>query len=68
MTRRRTARAVTAVVAVALTVVALLVWQRITGIQDPTADAVVVNGETYGRDRSKGCRLVNDDGDVLPEE
>lgn len=68
MTIRWSRLAVVAVVAVALTVVAVVVWQRTASTRDCTTEAVVVNGETYGRDPSRGCRLVNDDGDVLPEE
>lgn len=68
MTSRWSRRAVITVVVVAVAVVALVVWQRAVSTRDCTAEAVVVDGESYGRDPTRGCRFVNDDGDVLPDD
>ena len=68
MTTRWRRTAVIAVVVIALIVGARFVWQRVRPTQDCTAEAVVYEGVQYGRDPSRGCRLVNDDGETLPEE
>lgn len=34
-----------------------------------TADGMLgPNGETYGRDPNQGCKFVDDDGNVLPDQ
>ena len=64
-------RRVLAISAVILVVVAVAItlWVR---VRDDDrfcpADAIVYEGETYGRDPDRDCRFVNDAGELLPDQ